>query len=126
MCRHSVFRHSGHFGSHSEGEIRDCVLRQLLLSGFPLQAAAYRLFQVARTALDVKNVANVVIALKKPIEMGKRRLDCICLPLDNHTDRKMMFEDKKRQVNGKAYSIFLTILKLKFPFTVIALLWSHV
>ena len=70
-------------------------------------------------ALDVKSVANVVIALKKPIEIGKRRLDCICLLLDNHTDRKMLFEDKKRQVNGKAYSIFLTILKLKFPFTVI-------
>lgn len=76
--------------------------------------------------LDVKSVANVVIALKKPIEMGKRRLDCICLPLDNHTDRKMLFEDKKRQVNGKAYSIFLTILKLKFPFTVILLPRGHV
>lgn len=76
--------------------------------------------------LDVKNVTNVVVALKKPIEIGKRRHDCICLPLDNHTDRKMMFEDKRRQVNGKVYSIFLTVLKLKYQFTVTLLLRDHV
>lgn len=77
-------------------------------------------------ALDVKNVANVVVSLKMPIKIGKKRIDSICLPLDNHTDRKMMFEDKKRQVAGKAYSIFLTILKLKFAYTVASRLSSEV
>ncbi|KAK8801326.1 hypothetical protein WA171_004472 [Blastocystis sp. BT1] len=70
-------------------------------------------------ALDVKEVMNVVISLKTPLEIGKRHFDSLCLSLDNHTSKKIFFEDKKRQISGKAYSIFLTVLKLKFPFTLI-------
>ncbi|KAK8796799.1 hypothetical protein WA588_000925, partial [Blastocystis sp. NMH] len=70
-------------------------------------------------SLDVKTVTNVVLALKMPLAVGKRKLSSLCLSLDNQKVFKVLFEDKKRQVSGKQYSIFLTVLKLKHPFTLV-------
>lgn len=58
-------------------------------------------------------------------KVGKRKLSSLCLSLDNQKVLKLMFEDKKRQVSGKQYSIFLTVLKLKYPFTVAFVLPIH-
>lgn len=78
--------------------------------------------------LDMKDVMNVVIALKKPLEVlfgvdiimqiGKKKYSCLCFQLDNQKKESMTFEDKKRKVAGKMYSIFLTVLKLNYAFTV--------
>lgn len=70
-------------------------------------------------SLEMKNVINLVIALKAPLVMGKRKIDCVCLSLDSVTPKETYFTDKKRKVSGKDYSIFVTILKTKFSFTLI-------
>ncbi|CBK19557.2 uncharacterized protein [Blastocystis hominis] len=67
----------------------------------------------------MKQVSNTVVALKSPLILGKRKLDCVCLTLDTSTPKETYFTDKKRKIKGKDYSIFITILKTKFTFSVI-------
>ena len=69
-------------------------------------------------SLEMKQVSNTVVALKSPLILGKRKLDCVCLTLDTSTPKETYFTDKKRKIKGKDYSIFITILKTKFTFSV--------
>ena len=54
------------------------------------------------------------------MKIGKRKIDCLCLPLDISQLREFDFthQGKASHIKGKLFSIFLTILKLKHTYTV--------
>ena len=53
-------------------------------------------------------------------QIGKKKIDCICIPLENTQvcDVDFTYQGKASHIKGKQYSIFLTLLKLKHPYTV--------